>query len=210
MSQEEIIDKYMESIQANGTVPNSIIEFCNANEINEDEFYQEFESFKALDKSIYLIFFLQTTQLLEQSGSFTSYEPKEKLLGFYFTFFEVLTANRPYVLVTFPCEIKEIGRLDILSELRKSFLYFAAEVFEKRISSDIPPLEKIKALAYEEGTYAQLLFVIGFWIRDKSEGFEKTDILIEKSLKATFDIVDITALKSVLDLGKFLLKEVTN
>jgi hypothetical protein len=208
MSQEEIIDKYMDTVQDMGAVPHSIYTFCQASGIDQDDFYKEFDSLKSIDKSIYLLFFLQTNKLLEQIGSFSSYGPKEKLLNFYFTFFEVLAANRPYVLVTFPSEIKEIGRLEVLSDLRKSFLSFAAEVFQKRINSDIPPLEKIKALAYEEGTYAQLLFMIGFWIRDNSDGFEKTDILIEKSLKATFDIIDIPALKSVLDLGKFLLKEV--
>jgi len=80
-------------------------------------------------------------------------------------------------------------------------------VFESKINTEIPSFEKIKAKTYEEGAWAQLLFILNFWIRDKSADFYKTDILIEKSLKATFDIVDITALNSMLDLGKFLFKE---
>ncbi len=209
MSQEDIIDKYMEVVESTGAVPGSIYEFCNENGIEDEQFKREFESFKDIDKTIFLLFFIQTNQLLEKSGNFDQLEAKEKLLSFYFTFFEVLRANRPYVLVAFPTEIKAIGRLDILADFRKEFLPFAGSIFKKKIDSDIPQLEKIKAKTYEESSWAQLLFILNFWIRDISEGNEKTDILIEKSLKATFDLVDITALKSIVDLGKFLYKEAT-
>ncbi|MFT5884209.1 MAG: hypothetical protein ACI9IP_000664 [Arcticibacterium sp.] len=209
MSQEDIIDKYMEGIESTGIVPTSIDEFCIENGIEEEDFHREFDSFKAIDTTIFLLFYIQTNQLLKKSGNFSAAEPKEKLLTFYFTFFEVLAANRPYVLVAFPTEINQINRLDILADLRKEFLAFAGDVFSSKINSEIPQLEKIKAKTYEEGTWAQLLFILNFWIRDNSEGNEKTDILIEKSLKATFDLVDITALKSIMDLGKFLYKEAT-
>jgi len=46
-----------------------------------------------------------------------------------------------------------------------------------------------------------------FWIEDDSAGFEKTDILIEKSINTSFALMDNTVLKSVFDLGKFLYKE---
>ncbi|MFN4199515.1 MAG: TetR/AcrR family transcriptional regulator, partial [Flavobacterium sp.] len=40
-----------------------------------------------------------------------------------------------------------------------------------------------------------------------SKGFEKTDVLIEKSVKAAFDVMDTTPLESIFDLGKFIWKE---
>jgi hypothetical protein len=51
---------------------------------------------------------------------------------------------------------------------------------------------------------------IKFWLDDNSKGFEKTDIFIEKSVNASFDILDTTPLKSVIDFGKFLFKEKIN
>jgi hypothetical protein len=42
---------------------------------------------------------------------------------------------------------------------------------------------------------------------DSSSSFEKTDIFIEKSLKTSFDLIDTTPLKSIIDFGKFLYKE---
>jgi hypothetical protein len=46
-----------------------------------------------------------------------------------------------------------------------------------------------------------------FWLDDTSPSFEKTDIFIEKSVKASFDLIDTTPLKSIIDFGKFLYKE---
>jgi tetracycline repressor-like protein len=46
-----------------------------------------------------------------------------------------------------------------------------------------------------------------FWIDDTSPSFEKTDIYIEKSVQASFDLIDTTPLKSLIDFGKFLYKE---
>ena len=51
------------------------------------------------------------------------------------------------------------------------------------------------------------MMIMKFWLDDTSPSFEKTDIFIEKSVHAGFDLIDIKPLKSVLDLGKFLFKE---
>ena len=58
--------------------------------------------------------------------------------------------------------------------------------------------------------WSQLLFTLKFWLEDDSPGFDKTDIFIEKSVTASFDLIDVTALKSVFDFGKFIFKEKVN
>ena len=45
---------------------------------------------------------------------------------------------------------------------------------------------------------------------DTSASFEKTDVFIEKSVNTSFDVLQVTPLKSVIDLGKFLFKEKMN
>jgi hypothetical protein len=46
-----------------------------------------------------------------------------------------------------------------------------------------------------------------FWLDDSSPAFEKTDIYIEKSVKATFELMNIAPIDSLIDFGKFLFKE---
>ena len=48
---------------------------------------------------------------------------------------------------------------------------------------------------------------IKFWIDDTSKAFEKTDVFIEKSVNTSFDLIDTTPLKSLIDFGKFIYKE---
>jgi hypothetical protein len=49
--------------------------------------------------------------------------------------------------------------------------------------------------------------ILKFWIEDTSKGFEKTDILIEKTVNTAFDLMQTQPLERVIDLGKFLWKE---
>ena len=44
-------------------------------------------------------------------------------------------------------------------------------------------------------------------MEDSSPSFEKTDVVIEKSVRAIFDVFETTPLESVIDFGKFLWKD---
>ena len=58
-----------------------------------------------------------------------------------------------------------------------------------------------------EAVWIQFLFLMRFWMKDDSAGFDKTDVAIEKSVNTVFDVLDNTPLDSIIDLGKFLWKE---
>jgi len=68
-------------------------------------------------------------------------------------------------------------------------------------------IEKFQNKAIKNVFWAQFLILIKFWIDDTSSSFEKTDIFIEKNVQASFDLIQTQPLKSLLDLGKFFLKE---
>jgi hypothetical protein len=47
-------------------------------------------------------------------------------------------------------------------------------------------------------------FVIGFWIKDNSQGFEKTDAAIEKAVNLSFDLLGKNIADSAFDFAKFV------
>jgi ubiquinone biosynthesis protein COQ9 len=47
-------------------------------------------------------------------------------------------------------------------------------------------------------------------MNDESSNFEKTDVFIEKSVKASFDLAYNIPTQSIIDFGKFLWKEQMN
>jgi hypothetical protein len=44
-------------------------------------------------------------------------------------------------------------------------------------------------------------------MKDESKEFEKTDVYIEKSLRASFDLIEKNPFESLIDFGKFIYKE---
>jgi translation initiation factor IF-3 len=57
---------------------------------------------------------------------------------------------------------------------------------------------------YADGFYMQAAFVLNFFVKDQSRGFEQTDAAIEKAVNTSFDLVGPSAVDSILDFAKFL------
>ncbi len=206
ITQDKIIELYMNSVLISGK-PNSIYAFALQNNFEETDFYKHFSSFKSLEKSIFGIFAKETIHLLHKTEAYQEYSSKDKLLSFYFTFFELLTANRSYVLWQFQDMKSDFSKLAVLKELRSEFLKYISEIEIEKIDFKNDKINKIQDKTITEAYWMQLLMILKFWIDDESSNFEKTDVFIEKSIKAAFEIQQITPVKSVIDLAKFLWKE---
>ena len=129
------------------------------------------------------------------------------MLSFYFTFFENLTANRSYVVYALSESSNKLENLKKLKGLRSKFLDYIDELDIEVLQIKNKQLEQIKDSVVQETYWIQLMLTLKFWLDDTSKSFEKTDIFIEKSINASFDLINISPLKSVVDLGKFLIKE---
>jgi len=53
---------------------------------------------------------------------------------------------------------------------------------ETQASETASKASKITKPVFAEGAWMQFLFILKFWIDNNSKGFEKTDIIIEKSV----------------------------
>lgn len=210
MTPEKIVSLYMEEVLENEIVPKSVYKFCKSKKIKEEEFYSSFGSFEGLQKEIWRMFFTHTESLLRKDKSYTSYSVREKLLTFYYTFFENLTLNRSYVLFVLDGANSPLENHKQLSGLRSSIRDFASELAEENNEEKLSRLSKARPQVVAEAVWVQLVLLLKFWMNDNSPGFEKTDLAIEKSVNTVFDLFDATPLDSLFDLGKFLYKEFKN
>lgn len=145
--------------------------------------------------------------MLEKSEDYENFDPRNKLLSFYFTFFENLTANRSYVVQALEKHKNDLKGLKMLAGLKRHFTAYIANLDIEMLDLKNETIEKIQDKTLKETAWLQLLITMKFWLDDSSRSFEKTDIFIEKSVNTTFDVLDIAPLKSVIDLGKFIFKE---
>ena len=145
--------------------------------------------------------------LLEKSEDFESYDARTKLLSFYFTYFEMLTANRSFAIALLKEDKNKLKSLSKLTELRKHFKQFFDTLEIEKIDLKQEKLIEFQEKTMSEMAWLQFLFTLKFWIEDTSLSFEKTDIFIEKSVNTSFDLMDVAPLKSLIDFGKFMWQE---
>jgi len=203
----DIVADYMKYVLEFGGRPKSFYSFSQHLGIKETDFYDQFGSFEMIERTIFKTFFVNTKELLDSDKEFQKFDAKNKLISFYFTFFEVLKANRSYVVFALENEKNKLKLLSTLSELKKVFQQFIREIEIETVDFKEEKMEKIKTQGLSEWTWAQLLFTLKFWLEDRSVGFEKTDVFIEKSITTSFALLNSSTLESVIDLGKFLFKE---
>ena len=210
ITKDDIISFYMEYVLEHNNNPSSVYSFAKVNNFEEALFYEYFSSFDSVEKEVFKNFFKNTITPLNQSKEYLNYNNRNKLLSFYFTFFENMTANRSYVVHVLNGKKNQLKALNSLKELKKDFCQFIESLEIETIDLKEDRLEKFQQRSIKESAWFQLLTTIKFWLEDTSSSFEKTDIFIEKSIAASFELANTKPLKSVVDFGKFLFKEKIN
>ncbi len=204
---EKIKQAYIEYVLEHDRVPRSAYLVAKKAGVKEEEFYQHFSSVKALDNQIWLGFFEETKQRIEQEAVYASYSVREKILAFYYTFIEVLKANRSYVMYSYESVKQEpiTPNPDFLSAFKPVFQDFIESlILEGRESQEIAERTSFLMDTYPRIFWWQLLLILRFWVNDSSQGFEKTDVFIEKAVNFGMDAVGKTTIDSAFDFAKFV------
>ncbi len=202
-----IITMYMDYVLEHETMPKSVYKFCKVNSMTETEFYDIFGSVDSIRKEIWNKFYMNTESLLQKNKEYDDFSSKDKMLTFFYSFFEMLTLNRSYVLLALKQENNPLKNLGQLKGLRKQIKIFAADLINEGNADRTLEITKHNPKLFSEGAWLQFLFLLKFWMNDESAAFEKTDIAIEKSVNTIFDVFDNTPLENIIDFGKFLYKE---
>jgi hypothetical protein len=202
-----IVSLYMNDILENNHNTKNVYVFCKNNGIEEAEFYSFYGSLEAVKQSIWTKFFENAVSALQKNEQYESYPDKNKLLSLYFTLFEILTLNRSYVVYTLNENKSVLKNLNDLKEFRRHFKDFVKDIMETTTTEVSSRVSKVTKPVFSEGAWIQFLFILKFWLDDTSKAFEKTDIIIEKSVNTVVDLLDTKHLENLFDLGKFLWKE---
>jgi hypothetical protein len=218
---EKIRKAYTEYVLENGKQPPSVFQFVKKLKIAENEFYDHYASFDAIEADVWLALFNDTKTTVEADPTYQTYSVREKLLAFYYTWIELLKAQRSFVVYSYGNIRAEMGegtspreRLamrarggnagrQILTPFKEAFYDFARDLLaEGRESREVEPRPFLTD-RYPNALWTQALFLLDFWAKDVSKGFEKTDTAIEKSVNTTFDLIGRSPLDTLIDFAKF-------
>jgi len=200
-----ILNKYKEHVLTHGSEPKSVFTFAHDLGIPESEFYQHYSSFESIQSFIWEQFIDDTIAGVKKNQPYGDYSNRERLLAFYYTLIERLKQDRSFVKYTVQDKLRK-------PELHPAFLKkFKSQFFEYAESLIVDAYDQQEIVkrplisnGYKDGMWLQLIFIVGFWLKDDSEAFEKTDAAIEKSVNLSFELMGNGPLDLMIDFGKFL------
>jgi hypothetical protein len=207
VTRDKIVSMYMIYKLENGDQPKSVYQFSKINGFEESQFYSFFGTLESVEKEIFKMFLQKTLALIQKDPAYEAYDMKSKMLSFYFTFFELLSANRSYVTMSLKEHQNQLKNLMQLSGLRTEFKNYITQIISDEVRTQHEKFQNFQEKAIQETSWIQFLLTMKFWLDDESPAFEKTDIYIEKSVKASFELMNVAPIDSLIDFGKFIFKE---
>ena len=182
----------------------SVAVLCKEMKIKEAAFFSVFPSIEAVEKAIWKEWIDQVIDAVSSGAEWHGFSARERYLAFLFSWTQAALPKRSLLLVSFArtCQHDNPSRLE---GLRSSFREFAAAIIERgRETREIAERGPLVSL-YPEVLYLHWRWVLDFYLKDESEGFERTDAFIEKTVGFAFDLLRSQAIDSAADLARFLL-----
>ncbi len=203
-SATKVMQSYKEYLLNEGKAPASVFSFCKKIGLKEDEFYECFGSFEAIEKSVWTGYLDKVKTNLTMDADYGKFTSREKVLAFYFSLAEVLKGDRSFILFQLKGWKNTAVLPSFLKGFHASFEEWATGVIsEGKGSGEIAKRPYIDQ-RYQHVLWLHFLFILRFWANDDSAGFEKTDAAIEKSLNLAFDLIGKGIIDNAIDFGKFL------
>jgi hypothetical protein len=203
-TKEKIQNAYIDYILTEGKQPASVFSFAKKNKFAEEEFYKYFGSFDTIEGSVWTDFFVINIAEIKAQEVWQGYSAREKALSFYYSFFEMLKSKRSFANQSVQGFKKGLKTPVQLKEAKEVFEAFAIEIIQEGLETGEISDRKFISDRYKDALWMQVAFLLNFWIKDFSAGFEKTDEAIEKGINVTFDLFQRTPIDNLLDYGKFL------
>ncbi|MCX8492910.1 MAG: hypothetical protein ORN23_01600 [Chthoniobacterales bacterium] len=204
-----ISEAYMATLQKEGHAPVSVHRFCKDLGIAEKDFYMAFPNLHAVEKHFWRSWMETIIAAVSSGKEWTSFSAKERYLAFLFAFTGQALEQRSLLEERF-------GKLTLLCNpssldgLKSSLKDFTSELIQHGMKKgDIANRGALGNL-YPKVLYIHWRSVLDYFLKDESQGFERTDAFIEKTVEFAFDLFRTQAIDSAADLVRFLLPQLAH
>jgi AcrR family transcriptional regulator len=199
-----LIEAYKRLAEEKGTLPVSRMEIATAAGIDIAEFEATFGSLEALQEAVWVQYLRKTLETLENSEEYAQYSVREKMLAYYYTFFENLGKEGEFVRMFAP----KLGIWNynptFLTGFKHAFLIFINELLNEGIESGEIAARMMLGDEYAGWHWPQMLFLLNKWISDSTPNHTVSDQAVEKAVNLGFDIMGRNVVDSAFDFAKFM------
>jgi len=200
---EKFKNEFVLFLLRNGEEPITVFKFCEGLDVDESIFYEYFNSFRAVEKAVWLSFYDEVQNALNQDDDYASYSAHEKYLSFLYTIVEVYKQNRSYVVLRYAEVDRKSFRPWFMDSFRDEFAIWTKEILDGGFESNEIVSRPVISSKYHEALWVQLLYITRVWMNDESEDFQVTDAAIEKSSALLFELMKSGPVDLLIDFLKF-------
>jgi len=172
-------------------------------QIPEREIYQHFGSLHGIEAHIIGDLVDHAIGSVEATPEWASFNARQRLLTFFYAFFEAALDHRSFLLLRYPCPRTALTSART-ARLRSRFQDFASSIVSDGIGSGELAGRGPVGKSYAPALGLLFQTLIRFYLDDESAAFEDTDAYIEKSTALAFDLIGTQAVDSAADLIRFL------
>ncbi len=201
---EQIQEYYKTYVTKHKDHPTDMYEFCSDYKINDVGFLKIYDDLHEVHYDIWKSFMTSTLEVLAEDDQFGTFSGREQLLAFYYTHVEVLKANRAFIQVDRHRMRVPIPLPRFMLGYKEAFMDFAKGLINYAMQTGEVADRKFLNQQYARGVWAQLYWLVQFWMKDDSKEFETTDAAIEKAVNLSLELVRPGPVDSIIDFAKFM------
>lgn len=200
----QIQDAYTDYVLTHNEEPKSVYVFAKNIGITEQEFYNFYSSFVAVEKAIWADLTVKAIEEIQKQEVWINYTSREKILAFFYAYIELLKGRRSFVVYSLKKSRTHLSTPEVLDEVKNIFQTFAENIIKSGLESGELADRRYLSKRYKDALWIQFGIILNFWINDSSTNFEKTDEAIERGVNVTFDLFQRSPLDNIIDYGKFV------
>lgn len=150
--------------------------------------------------------FNKTLEICREDANYQVYSARERMLAFVYTFLQNIQEDEVNYKALLQQNRLPVFNAASLNELRSLFVeYSDSLVFDGTNSGEIQARPVI-ANYYNRLLWNAFRSILLFWSHDNSDHKENTDVMVEKTVHFTFDLLAPSAVDSGIDLVQHFFK----
>lgn len=134
-TKESIQNAYIDYVLTVGEQPKSVYIFAKQNEMAEEEFYNFFGSFNAIEQSIWTDMAAKTIAEIQTQEVWSGYTSREKALSFFYSFFEFAKSKRSFATYSANKINRGFATPTVWQGLKNEFEIFSTGILQDGIES---------------------------------------------------------------------------
>ena len=205
-NRKKIIRSAVDAITEKGVKGATMREIAQKAGLGDATIYNYFPTKEAIVYAYYEEQLDVSVEQLKSIADFNEFSLQEQLQAFFETQLELFLADREFVDVSFRAITFSLTHdYQYLKPIRSRFFRIISDLFEAAIEVGEVPDQVFLELIYHFfwDYYVGLIF---YWLRDSSNQFQDTTILLDKSLDLAVAFIKAGVVNKALDMASFLFR----